>query len=311
MINLRATLGTRGATQMLEDGRSLIESELPARTRWLLGGYRCVGAAHLLLGDLDEAINALDQALVLSEANPRVRYVRMYCLGLMALVHADRGDMVRAERYAREAEELLPGLESNAQRLPVIVANAVNAANAGDGTTAAAAVAEAREMMQTARAVPLLEAELSLRCAQVAHRIGDDDTAETLASDAQLACRRVEDPGTIPTRLNALHERMVGAHALLALLSPAEMRVLRQLATHRTLQEIADHLYVTRPTVKTHVAAIYSKLGVSTRAEAVAALGDDPRAPLLIDVRHPNHGDSEAFASALERSPDEIGSRST
>ena len=52
-------------------------------------------------------------------------------------------------------------------------------------------------------------------------------------------------------------------------LTPAEHRVLEQLATHRTLSEIGDHLYVSRNTVKTHTVSIYRKLLVSGRSEAV------------------------------------------
>ena len=55
---------------------------------------------------------------------------------------------------------------------------------------------------------------------------------------------------------------------------------------------IAAHFDVSRPTVKTHVAAVNAKLGVTTRDEAVAMLGrlstwivgvteaDDEAAPL-------------------------------
>jgi len=59
----------------------------------------------------------------------------------------------------------------------------------------------------------------------------------------------------------------------LASLTPAEMRVLRQLAMHRKLDEIAEHLYVSRATVKSQVGSIYTKLAVSTRSEAVEILG--------------------------------------
>ena len=41
------------------------------------------------------------------------------------------------------------------------------------------------------------------------------------------------------------------------------------LPTHLSLQEIADRLHLSRPTVKTQVASIYHKLGVKTRSEAV------------------------------------------
>jgi len=52
-------------------------------------------------------------------------------------------------------------------------------------------------------------------------------------------------------------------------LTAAERRVLEQLATHRTLAEIGEHLYVSRNTVKTHTVSIYRKLVVSGRSEAV------------------------------------------
>jgi DNA-binding CsgD family transcriptional regulator len=82
---------------------------------------------------------------------------------------------------------------------------------------------------------------------------------------------------------------MVGIDPQIALLSPAEKRVLRKLASHRTLQEIAEHLYVSRSTVKTHVASIYAKLGVSTRDDAVATLGDRLREQALDETRLAHH----------------------
>jgi LuxR family transcriptional regulator, maltose regulon positive regulatory protein len=45
---------------------------------------------------------------------------------------------------------------------------------------------------------------------------------------------------------------------------------LRALADGRSNQEIAAALFVTGSTVKTHLAHIYTKLGVRTRHEAVA-----------------------------------------
>ena len=53
-------------------------------------------------------------------------------------------------------------------------------------------------------------------------------------------------------------------------LSAAEARVLRLLPTHLSLGEIGDELYISRNTVKTHVAAVYQKLHAATRTEAVS-----------------------------------------
>ena len=52
-------------------------------------------------------------------------------------------------------------------------------------------------------------------------------------------------------------------------LTPAELRLVAFLPTHLSLKEIADRLYLSRATVKTHVASIYHKLGVPGRTEAV------------------------------------------
>jgi LuxR family transcriptional regulator, maltose regulon positive regulatory protein len=54
-------------------------------------------------------------------------------------------------------------------------------------------------------------------------------------------------------------------------LTPAELRVLAFLPTHLSMQDIADQLLVSRNTVKTHLIAIYRKLGVSSRGHAVLA----------------------------------------
>ena len=45
--------------------------------------------------------------------------------------------------------------------------------------------------------------------------------------------------------------------------------MLRLLRSHMTNQEIADALYLSVNTVKTHLRAVYHKLGVSSRREAV------------------------------------------
>jgi LuxR family maltose regulon positive regulatory protein len=52
-------------------------------------------------------------------------------------------------------------------------------------------------------------------------------------------------------------------------LSPREIEVWRYLATSLSLSEIADQLFVSRNTIKTHVRNLYRKLGVATRDDAV------------------------------------------
>ena len=74
-------------------------------------------------------------------------------------------------------------------------------------------------------------------------------------------------------------------------LTPAEARVLTLLPTYRTLAAIGTQLGIGRPTVKTHVANIYKKLGATKRAEAVK----------LAETRRPP-------AAPVDRGRNEIGS---
>jgi DNA-binding NarL/FixJ family response regulator len=70
------------------------------------------------------------------------------------------------------------------------------------------------------------------------------------------------------------------------LITPGEARVLPYLVTSLSAREIADELYVSANTVKTHVRHMYQKLGAHSRTEAIGrarALGllaPSPRRPL-------------------------------
>ncbi|WP_265522357.1 LuxR C-terminal-related transcriptional regulator [Oerskovia flava] len=68
--------------------------------------------------------------------------------------------------------------------------------------------------------------------------------------------RPVADPAPAPRPAEPLTRR--------------ERVVLSNLSEDVTLEQIATKLFVTRNTVKSQVRSLYRKLGVSTRAEAVA-----------------------------------------
>ena len=81
------------------------------------------------------------------------------------------------------------------------------------------------------------------------------------------------DPGLLPELLAEV-ERCVGSAEIplelaAAPLTAAELRILRFLPTHLSFAQIADELFVSRNTVKTQAIAVYRKLEVSSRAEAV------------------------------------------
>ena len=53
------------------------------------------------------------------------------------------------------------------------------------------------------------------------------------------------------------------------MLTPAELRLLPLLSTRLSFREIGEQLHVTRNTVKTQAIAVYRKLGVSSRNDAI------------------------------------------
>lgn len=87
----------------------------------------------------------------------------------------------------------------------------------------------------------------------------------------QAICRaHTGRPTLSPEAIQALIEPEVQETFLGKDLTHREMDVLALLVKGYSNPEIADHLVVSRATVKVHISSILSKLGVSNRAEAVA-----------------------------------------
>ncbi len=67
-------------------------------------------------------------------------------------------------------------------------------------------------------------------------------------------------------------DRRVDAAERMATLSIAQLRVLRAIANGHQNKQIAYDLQLAEPTVKSHLSAIFRKLGVSNRTQAVLSL---------------------------------------
>jgi DNA-binding NarL/FixJ family response regulator len=93
---------------------------------------------------------------------------------------------------------------------------------------------------------------------------------DTPPDDLIQAIRRAATGETVlsPPVAKRLVERMQSPES--ATLSSREIEVLREVANGNTNSVIADHLHISQATVKTHLLHIYTKLGVSDRAAAVA-----------------------------------------
>jgi DNA-binding NarL/FixJ family response regulator len=99
--------------------------------------------------------------------------------------------------------------------------------------------------------------------------------SRTATEDAIAAAVEAAAAGLVVLPADALAEVPAGAAARAAAplepLSAREAQILALLAEGLVNKQIAARLGISRHTVKTHLAALFHKLGVSTRAEAVAA----------------------------------------
>jgi LuxR family maltose regulon positive regulatory protein len=203
---------------------------------------------------------------------------RSYALGYLGLVAIETGAVEEGGRLGREATELSdsPGVR---EHFVVMIGHLAMARAAKLGGHLDEAVREARRAVElSGRGAGLLEiAAARLALARILHVRGDVEEARTVARDARLALERCPDQGTLAGALaaverGALRSRVAAGpdRQLGEELTDRELAVLRLLPSELSRREIADALYVSPNTVKTHVKGIYRKLDASRREDAVA-----------------------------------------
>jgi LuxR family maltose regulon positive regulatory protein len=196
--------------------------------------------------------------------------------------HSARGHADRALEEARRV-----GLHGVPAGVAPLLADAVTAALEGRLSGARRA---ARQAVAAAIAGGVWQAWALLELVRIELRRGRRLVAEDTLAHAEELLGAARDAGALPALASALRGELdaavVGAPERAAEpLSPAELAVLR-LLPRRTVREIAEALYLSANTIKSHIRAIYRKLGVNTREDAVAravALG-------LLDEATPTPG---------------------
>jgi LuxR family maltose regulon positive regulatory protein len=267
---LRATLVPDGISQMLRDAEFVYASEKQSGSRWHLSAARAIGMAYVLLGRPQEAIVPLRE--VVASQQPELAAVRVVSLGYLAFAASQLGRRKDANRWAVQATRLVQEerLAGTAFSAFAHTAAALTNLERGDDAAAARNLENVRHLRPLIRAIWCADADLALRCAHLSLDLGDRPGAVEFAEVADDALSGRPDAGALPARLQTLKERLrLGRDYEL---TAAELRIIGFLPTHLSLQEIADRLHLSRATIKTHVASIYTKLGVHGRSEAVEAI---------------------------------------
>jgi predicted ATPase/DNA-binding CsgD family transcriptional regulator/tetratricopeptide (TPR) repeat protein len=232
-----------------------------------------LGLIHLEQGELAAARRLLEESLAIGKQTGVETDAIELCLGLARLL-AVQGDVAAARRMYHEGLTLLfeckvykEGVAASLEGLAALEAGQGEPLQAVQLWGAAAALREAigAPMHPVHRASyehTLAHARTALdgQAFRAAWAEGRSMTPEQI-----FAIQELDTPGVSPISPASATQPAVPAQALL---TKREREVLRLLTEGLTNPQIAERLVVSVPTVSTHVASIFNKLGVTSRSAA-------------------------------------------
>jgi len=240
------------------------------------------GISWMWLGDAAQARELLLEAARRAEADGN-RLAYIYAEGYRALLAVNRGDLALADSLVADAESAVGQTLSDSHfvaMFPALARARLANARAEWASARRAATASVELGRRGAGRVELAAALLTLAAAgriDADTGAGDVDPA-ALAGEARGILRHCADPGPLVTTWLAEEQRAGAArtrqNGLIEPLTDRELAILRLLPAPTSLRELASTLFVTPNTLKTHLRAIYRKLGAESREEAVIRARD-------------------------------------
>ena len=125
---------------------------------------------------------------------------------------------------------------------------------------------------QLADRTPILAGHARLMRAPVRRQLGDMTGARDLLGEAKALLAQCTDTGTIGDLVPEVARGLAASHRRgerWTGLTDRELSVLRLLHKGRSQREIAQELFLSFHTVHSHTKSIYTRLGVSSREEAI------------------------------------------
>lgn len=226
--------------------------------------HRDIVGASALLADAQRHARALDVPLIEADA-----------ISLLGLITLMTGDVAAGASLIAESAVLIDkhDLDRLATSAHTLTGLALAQTLLRDRDNAAATLTRARRLTaEVAGIAPWFAVSGRSIQARAAALQGDGPLARQLIGEARAAL--TPDLAALLTadllaEAEATLQASSGAGTPATVLTAAEIRVLQFLPSHFTFRQIGEHLYLSGNTVKTHALAIYRKLGVSSRDEAV------------------------------------------
>ncbi len=264
-----------GAVRAAERALAALPRGAPVRA-----AVEALTAWHLhLLGRDPEAEQLARQALgeqihLPSAGLPLVAYLPR---AVLALVTLRRGDVAEAELLTGAAVAARDDgpLRASPHALPVVCARAQLLTLTGDPEQAVERCRAGLDLARGWRDSSLVVPAVLLELARAHAAMGEAEQAEHAIATARRQLDGAGNPGLLPAALDVVLTdpevpyRGTAELGAAPLLSTREVEVLAALAGSGSLRQVADELFISRNTIKTHTRALYAKLGVASRADAV------------------------------------------
>jgi LuxR family maltose regulon positive regulatory protein len=272
---LRALRYPSGPDEMLADAERALDG-LPTRSAWRSAALLVMACANAQKGCGSAADSCAREAADVA-TSVGATALEAVAVAYRSLLAADRGNWPRSDALAEEARRRTAELclDDDVTSLFALAASARAALRNGDWGRVRAETERAAVLLpQLTHALGSFAVFLRLEFARVHLALGDALGAERLLDEVDGVFARQPRLGVFvddAARLRAeLEDHRAAPDGEASSLTAAELRLLPYLTTHMSFREIADRLYVSRNTVKTQAISVYRKLGVCSRASAIA-----------------------------------------
>jgi LuxR family transcriptional regulator, maltose regulon positive regulatory protein len=244
-------------------------------TPWRPVGCPVLGIALFWSGRPEEAADELEQSVDTARSAGNHLAV-IHASGGLAAIRAEQGDVGGAGELADDALELAEECSLEEHWATTLARVVRGRALEREGKLSEAEAVIERSVELSRRGVAAVEIAYALLSQAEARQLhGDSDGARKVLREARRVIDSCPDPGILEDMLARTERRLqrapykrseIGAPDEL---TDRELAVLRLLPGRLSQREVADALYVSVNTVKTHTKSIYRKLGVDARDDAV------------------------------------------
>jgi LuxR family maltose regulon positive regulatory protein len=271
---LRAGMCAKGPEQMMADAAFSLTQE-PAWSPWRDSALWLLAEAHLLAGQLDQARAFFAEASAAAAGMSNWDTIPV-CEAHLAWLAMDRGEWGEAVGHLKVALDTIDAqrLHDYVFSLPAFAVAARLSLHDGDPKVARRQLAQAmRARLSATYLLPYHSVRLRLQLARVYLALAEPATVRQLLREIDDIVSRRPALGTLIDEVRDFRDVLTSRASPKATgtlpLTPAELRLLPYLQTHLTAEGIAERLFVSKHTVKAELRAIYRKLGVTSRNDAV------------------------------------------